>query len=142
MNLYSIEVADSMLPAFLRGSHRLGGPARPAATACGAGGRFGMSRTYGEPVQVKARPDGRPIRFVWRSRLYTVRAIWEHWVINREWWREPADSGEAGTDVGTGAGQPELAFWRVEAAPGQGLTPAVYELRQDVATTAWTIRLT
>jgi hypothetical protein len=138
MNLYSIKVADSMLPAFLRGSHRLGGPARPAATACGAGGRFGMSRTYGEPVQVKVRPDGRPIRFVWRSRLYTVRAIWEHWVINREWWREPADSGEAGTE----AGQPELVFWRVEAAPGQGLTPAVYELRQDVATTAWTIRLT
>jgi hypothetical protein len=138
MNLYSIEVADSMLPAFLRGSHRLGGPARPAATACGAGGRFGMSRTYGEPVQVKARPDGRPMRFVWRSRLYTVRAIWEHWVINREWWREPADSGEAGTEPG----QPELVFWRVEAAPGQGMTPGVYELRQDVATTAWTIRLT
>jgi hypothetical protein len=138
VNLYSIEVADSMLPAFLRGSHRLGGPARPAATACGAGGRFGMSRTYGEPVQVKARPDGRPIRFVWRSRLYTVRAIWEHWVINREWWREPADSGDAGTE----AGLPELVFWRVEAAPGQGMTPGVYELRQDVATTAWTIRLT
>lgn len=95
-----------------------------------------MSRTYGEPVQVKARPDGRPIRFVWRSRLYTVRAIWEHWVINREWWREPADSGEAGTEPG----QPELVFWRVEAAPGQGMTPGVYELRQDVATTAWTIR--
>jgi hypothetical protein len=138
MNLYSIEVADSMLPAFLRGSHRLGGPARPAATACGAGGRFGMSRTYGEPVQVKARPDGRPVRFVWRSRLYTVRAIWEHWVINREWWREPADSGDAGPEPG----QPELVFWRVEAAPGQGMTPGVYELRQDVATTAWTIRLT
>ena len=47
-----------------------------------------MSGTYGEPVQVKARPDGRPIRFVWRSRLYTVRAILEHWVINREWWRD------------------------------------------------------
>jgi hypothetical protein len=138
MNLYSIEGADSMLPAFLRGSHRLGGPARPAATACGAGGRFGMSRTYGEPVQVKARPDGRPMRFVWRSRLYTVRAIWEHWVINREWWREPADSGDAGPEPG----QPELVFWRVEAAPGQGMTPGVYELRQDVATTAWTIRLT
>ncbi|MGH3162322.1 MAG: DUF6504 family protein [Streptosporangiaceae bacterium] len=137
MNLYSIEVADSMLPAFLRGSHRLGGPARPAATACGAGGRFGMSGTYGEPVQVKARPDGRPMRFVWRSRLYTVRAIWEHWVINREWWREPADSGDAGTEPG----QPELIFWRVEAAPGRGMTPGVYELRQDVATAAWTIRL-
>jgi len=137
MNLYSIEVADSMLPVFLRGSDRLGGPARPAATACGAGGRFGMSGTYGEPVQVRARPDGRPVRFVWRSRLYTVRAIWEHWVINREWWREPAGSGDAGTEPG----QPELMFWRVEAAPGQGATPGVYELRQDVATGAWTIRL-
>ena len=100
-----------------------------------------MSRVYGEPVQVKARPDGRPVRFFWRSRLYTVRAIWEHWVINREWWREPADSGEAG-EAGTEPGQPELMFWRVEAAPGQGMTPGVYELRQDVATTAWTIRLT
>ena len=101
-----------------------------------------MSRVYGESVQVHARADGRPLRFVWRSRLYTVRAIWEHWVINKEWWREPADSGEAGTDASSGAGQPELVFWRVEAAPGQGLTPAVYELRQDVATAAWTIRLT
>ena len=71
------------------------------------------------------------------SRLYTVRAIWEHWVINREWWREPTDAGEAGTEPG----QPELMFWRVEAAPGQGMTPGVYELRQDVATGAWTIRL-
>ena len=102
-----------------------------------------MSGTYGEPVQVKARPDGRPVRFVWRSRLYSVRAILEHWVINREWWREPADSREAGEagEAGTGPGQPELMFWRVEAAPGQGTTPGVYELRQDVATGAWTIRL-
>ena len=27
------------------------------------------------------------------------------------------------------------------AAPGQGMIPGVYELRQDVATGAWTIRL-
>ena len=98
-----------------------------------------MSGTYGEPVQVRARPDGRPVRFVWRSRLYTVRAIWEHWVINREWWREPAGSGDAG--AGAEPGQPELMFWRVEAASGQGATPGAYELRQDVATGAWTIRL-
>ena len=96
-----------------------------------------MNRVYGEPVEVRARADGRPVRFVWRSRLYTVRAILEHWVINREWWREPAGSGDAGTEPG----QPELMFWRVEAAPGQGATPDAYELRQDVATGAWTIRL-
>ena len=91
-----------------------------------------MNRVFGESVQVYARADGRPLRFVWRSRLYVVRAILEHWVINREWWRDPA---------GTEPGQPELEFWRVEAAPGQGMTPGVYELRQDVATGAWTIRL-
>jgi Family of unknown function (DUF6504) len=136
MNLYSIEVADSMLPVFLRGSHRLGGPASPGRH-CVRGRRCGVSGIYGEPVQVRARPDGRPVRFVWRSRLYTVRAILEHWVINREWWREPADSG----DSGTGPGQPELVFWRIEAAPGQGMTPEVYELRQDVASGTWTIRL-
>ena len=75
-----------------------------------------MSRVYGESVQVHARADGRPVRFVWRSRLYAVRAILEHWVINREWWRDPAGDRDR-------AGQPELVFWRVEAAPGQGWTP-------------------
>ena len=67
-----------------------------------------MATVYGEPVHVQARDDGRPARFVWRSRLYTVRAILEHWVISRETWR---DSPEAGP------GQPVLEFWRVEAAP-------------------------
>ena len=95
------------------------------------------SGVYGEPVQVRARPDGRPIRFVWRSRLYTVRAILEHWVINREWWREPANSENSADQPG----QPELVYWRVEASPGQGMIPEVCELRQDVATGAWTIRL-
>ena len=94
-----------------------------------AGG--GMNRTYGEPVNVQARTDGRPSRFVWRSRLYSVRAILEHWVINREWWREPG--GEPG--------QPELEFWRVQASLGPGMTAGVYELRRDAVTGAWTLRL-
>jgi hypothetical protein len=90
-----------------------------------------MSGVYGEPVNVRARPDGRPIRFVWRERLYSVRAILEHWVINREWWQDPD----------TDPGQPELEFWRVEAAPGPAMTPSVYELRHDPAANTWTIRL-
>jgi Family of unknown function (DUF6504) len=92
-----------------------------------------MNRVYGEPVNVQARDDGRPARFVWRGRLYTVRAILEHWVINREWWQDPEDPGSE-------PGQPELEFWRVEASPGPGLPSAVYELRRDVATNAWTLR--
>ncbi len=98
------------------------------------GGWHNVSTAYGEPVEVQAREDGRPIRFVWRSRLYTVRAILEHWVINREWWRDP---GRPQSEPG----QPELEFWRVEAAPGQGMTPGVYELRWDAATGAWALRV-
>jgi hypothetical protein len=105
-----------------------------------------MSRVYGEPVDVQARADGRPLRFVWRGRLYTVRAILEHWVINREWWRAPGDPGDAGKpgdaqDAGAGPGRLELVFWRVEAAPGQGMTPGVYELRRETATGTWTLRV-
>ena len=92
-----------------------------------------MSRAYGEPVNVQARDDGRPSRFVWRGRLYTVRAIEEHWVINREWWQDPALPGGE-------PGQPELEFWRVEAAPGPGLPASVYELRRETATGTWTLR--
>jgi hypothetical protein len=98
-----------------------------------------MTRVYGEPVEVQVRKDGRPTRFVWRSRLYTVRAILEHWVINREWWRDPeGQEGQGGQ--GSEPGQPDLEFWRVEAAPGQGMTPGVYELRRDAATGTWTLR--
>lgn len=92
-----------------------------------------MNSVYGESVLVRARADGRPLRFVWRSRLHVVRAILEHWVISREWWRDPAG------DQGTEPGQPELEFWRVEAAPGPGLAVGVYELRRDAAGT-WTLR--
>jgi len=88
-----------------------------------------MGRVYGEPVEVQTREDGRPARFVWRGRLYAIRSVAEHWVVNREWWREP-DPGPA---------QPELEFWRVEASAGQGWPPGTYELRRDVAAGTWTL---
>jgi hypothetical protein len=47
-------------------------------------------------VNVQARDDGRPVRFVWRGRLYTVRAILEHWIVNREWWQDPGPLGSSG----------------------------------------------
>jgi Family of unknown function (DUF6504) len=84
-------------------------------------------RVYGEPVEVQPRNDGRPARFVWRGRLYTVRSVVEHWVVNREWWREPDPVPE----------QPELEFWRVEAAATRGRPAGTYELRRDVAAGTW-----
>jgi hypothetical protein len=111
-----------------------------------------MSKVYGEPVNVQTRDDGRPVRFVWRGRLYTVRAILEHWVVNREWWQDPDSAAPSGPKPGPPEpgppepgppepGRPELEFWRVEASSGQGMTAGIYELRRDTAADAWTVRL-
>jgi hypothetical protein len=89
-----------------------------------------MSRVYGDSVEVHTKEDGRPARFLWRGRLYAVREILEHWVVNREWWR---DTDEAPR-------QPEMLYWRVEAAAGQGMPSGVYELRGDVSAGTWTLR--
>ena len=88
-----------------------------------------MSRVYGESVEVQTREDGRPVGFEWRGRLYTVIAVQEHWMVNRDWWRESAPV----------PAQPELQFWRVEASTGTGAT-GTYELRRDIAAGSWTLR--
>ena len=119
-----------------------------ARAAGEASGKHFMSRVYGEPVNVQARDDGRPARFVWRGRLYTVRAILEHWVVNREWWQDPGvpepEPGQHQRPASPGhqpePGQPELEFWRVEASPGQGLAAGAYELRRDAAAGTWMLR--
>ena len=92
-----------------------------------------VSRTYAEPVDVGV-PAGRPTRFVWRGRLYTVLGVLDHWVISREWWKQQ------NPDLDTPA---EREFWRIEAAP-PGAVPArvgpgrgTYELRHDLATGQW-----
>ncbi len=89
-----------------------------------------MARVYGEPVEVQVREDGRPLRFGWRGRLYAVLAVQEHWVVNRDWWRDAAPV----------PARPELEFWRVEASAGQGQPMGSYELRRDVAAGTWTLR--
>jgi len=110
-----------------------------------------MGRVYGEPVEVRVREDGRPTGFTWRRRRYTVTAVQEYWLVNRNWWRESAPV----------PARPELQFWRVEAAagpsghlpgdlpgePGEearsyqaGRSTGVYELREDSAADTWTLR--
>ena len=86
-----------------------------------------MSRSYAEPVDVGVS-DGRPARFVWRGRLYTVLGVLDHWVISREWWKQQ------NPDLDTPA---EREFWRVEAAPGVSARAGTYELRHDLATGQW-----
>jgi hypothetical protein len=90
-------------------------------------GSAGVSRVYGEPVDVWVR-DGRPARFCWRGRLYTVLGVQERWLVSSQWWqrreREPGDPADH-------------EFWRVEAAPGRGAPAATYELRRDTGAGTW-----
>src|ERR1700756_1979120 len=105
MNIYSILQLSSPSRANMRGYARLPRAARPresrdaVPTACArevagkcraAHGQGVMGRGYGEPVEGQMREDRRPVRFAWRERRYAVIAVQEHWMVNRDWWREPA----------------------------------------------------
>jgi Family of unknown function (DUF6504) len=116
-----------------------------------------MVRRYDEPVDVQARPGApdepaEPTAFLWRGRLYVVRAVQAHWYERRAWWRDAAgltllglrtDDGQvagaataqgtvaarAATSVLPDAGEREV--WRVEAAAGRSSPVGVYELVHD-----------
>jgi len=89
-----------------------------------------MARVYREPVEVQTGEDGQPARFGWRGRRYAVRAVYEYWLVNRDWWRESRPV----------PARPELEFWRVEASTGPGRSAGVYELRREIEADAWTLR--
>jgi hypothetical protein len=78
-------------------------------------------RRYEESIEVRA-DDPQPEAFVWRGRLYVVRAVLDHWQERRAWWREARE----GTDVLTDARERQV--WRVEASPGRLAGVGVYDL--------------
>ena len=50
-------------------------------------------RAYGEAVQVRTAPaaetgsdERAPVQFLWRGRLYVVRAVLAHWIELGSWW--------------------------------------------------------
>jgi hypothetical protein len=76
-----------------------------------------MRGIRGEPVGVWLR-HGRPARFVWRGRMYTVM-----YVLDRTDAVEPEASGRE--------------CWRVEATPERTVPPTRYELCHDLAADSW-----
>ena len=129
-----------------------GGSRARSGARCGKS-RLDVSRAGPEPVGVWLR-DGKPARFVWRGRLYTVLAVLDRWTASHPrpvQTREPAppDGGpapESRPAAGTQPGpqpaanpqpQPVREFWRVEASPGKNVPPAAYELRHEIATDRW-----
>jgi len=73
-----------------------------------------MSRHYADPVEVLRRDD-RPEQFLWRDRLYLVRAVLEHWTEAGGWWRSPLASAIGSGDAH--AGRPHVTDLRTGPIP-------------------------
>jgi hypothetical protein len=63
-----------------------------------------MSRRYDDPVEVRRRDD-EPAEFLWRDRLWVVRAVLARWVETGAWWQAavPAGASIPGTTISAGA---------------------------------------
>ena len=126
-------------------------------------------RRYADPVEVRQGPledDTRglgaqgategPQQFLWRGRLWKVRAVLAHWVETGPWWqstgaRAAVGSEEAATEtespgrVHIGDLLTERELWRVEAGRGR-VTPdgepdggGIFDLAFDWADGRWTL---
>lgn len=105
-----------------------------------------LARRYAEGVEV-ARRDAEPAQFLWRGRLYVVRAVLGHWFEAGVWWRAPGavsllsgDDGPAGAAPAlVGVEDAEREFWRVEAGAGRQAGAGVYDLCFDWSAGAWSV---
>jgi hypothetical protein len=97
-------------------------------------------RRYDDPVEVRRGPleDGQglgategPQQFLWRGRLWKVRAVLAHWVETGPWWQSPgvrsaigSEDADPETEGATRGPVPigdlltERELWRVEAGRG------------------------
>jgi hypothetical protein len=94
-----------------------------------------MTRLYGDAVddaaEVRRRAD-EPEQFLWRDRLYLVRAVLGHWMESGGWWRVEVLDAEVLDDK-------EREFWRVEAGAGQLDDAGVFDLCFDWSHGRWTV---
>lgn len=91
-------------------------------------------RRCDDPVEVRRGEAEDPEQFLWRGRLWKVRAVVAHWVETGPWWQTGtgAVSGTgSAADGGAVACDPvaERELWRVEA--GRGAPPVRQADRAD-----------
>jgi uncharacterized protein DUF6504 len=130
-------------------------------------------RRYDDPVEVRRGPveetvdpgadaysdDRAPAQFLWRGRLWKVRAVLAHWVETGPWWSSPGVRAAIGSED---AAEPEAGprplgdlitereLWRVEAGRGRAVgavgavgpdgepdTGGVFDLAFDWADGRW-----
>ncbi|HEX6934377.1 MAG TPA: DUF6504 family protein [Streptosporangiaceae bacterium] len=90
-----------------------------------------MSGVRSEPVDVWVM-DGRPARFVWRERLYTVLSILERPPV------QPAAHRQGGHEENDRErGRAEWRCWKVTASSGRNVPANIYRLCLDPSTSRW-----
>ncbi len=119
-------------------------------------------RRYDDPVEVRKGlvGDGTsewegPEQFLWRGKLWKVRAVLAHWVETGSWWQSAGaravigtdDTGDTGDSTADATGSTtdlltERELWRVEAAAGMrasvpGSGGGVFDLSFDWADGTW-----
>jgi len=109
-------------------------------------------RLYDDPVEVRkglvpglpgltggaGDAEEGPEQFLWRGRLWKVRAVLAHWVETGPWWQSAGVRAVVGTDEGEtpprtpGAPAGDLVaereLWRVEAGRGATDAGGVFDL--------------
>lgn len=105
-------------------------------------------RRYDEAIEVKpglVAGQEAPAQFLWRNRLWMVRAVEDRWVETCAWWHGPAARAVRGDDVDTadltgdltGDVTGEREIWRVQAAAGRSGDYGVCELAHASSTGEW-----
>ena len=95
-------------------------PTAPEPVAGSMSGEETQMRLYDDPVEVRRGETEGPDQFLWRGRLWKVRAVLAHWVETAPWWQPTEPVANADLLV-------ERELWRVEA--GRGIsTSGVFDL--------------
>ena len=99
-------------------------------------------RQYDDPVEVRRGEAEGPDQFLWRGRLWKVRAVVAQWVETGPWWQggHADDRASGSTTVSTGGSLADLVaereLWRVEAGRGAE-TYGVFDLSFDWTDGRW-----
>ena len=104
-------------------------------------------RRYDEPIDVKpglVAGQEAPAQFLWRNRLWLVRAVEDRWLETSSWWDGPAARAVRGEEVDPARGRDDVSgereIWRVQAAAGRSGDLGVCELAHVAQTGEWRLR--
>ncbi|HEX4015803.1 MAG TPA: DUF6504 family protein [Frankiaceae bacterium] len=90
-----------------------------------------MGRRHAEPIDVRRRDDA-PAQFLWRSRLYVVKDVLEHWFESGQWW-----ASVSAMALGTGSDAQPTKSTRSARSTGSDLVLAPIPASPKWAQRAW-----